>query len=406
MSTALALVPERPQTALIRPVVEPQAVLEIHHAIAKLVAETLKEGVDYGIIPGTKKPSLYKSGAERLCVGFGLVDRYEIIEKEVDHNFESAWEKRDKRGEVYASGTAKGLYRYVVKCYLYRREDDVLVAEGVGSCSSLESKYCDRPRDCENTILKMAKKRAKIDATLTGLGLSDRFTQDVEDMEHPIEDEEGRPAQRPRGQEVRKAERPSREKVFPFKGPFQGKPIGEMPLDAIRGYVDWIRKKQTEKNDETFCADLLAALTEVAAEKKAEAERNQTTLDLDAEEAAIEADLKAHITPKPAASPASSSAPATGREEKIARLRELLRHPVCAGIAAAVERDLDQQQLSDHQLEEQIRVAESMIAAAGKKGAEAKRRQKQPVTLGATLPGEEVEEWFPETQKPRTGIPD
>src|SRR5690606_10620038 len=60
----------------------------------------------------------------------------------------------------------------------------VVIGEGVGSCSTMESKYIDRPRDCENTALKMAKKRAYVDATLTTFGLSDQFTQDVEDMEH------------------------------------------------------------------------------------------------------------------------------------------------------------------------------------------------------------------------------
>lgn len=53
---------------------------------------------------------------------------------------------------------------------------------GIGSCSSMESKYLRTPRDFDNTILKMAKKRALVDATLSTLGMSDRFTQDVEDM--------------------------------------------------------------------------------------------------------------------------------------------------------------------------------------------------------------------------------
>src|SRR4051812_24546859 len=102
-ASALAIVPnERPHTALIHPVMDAKGVMLVHDAIAELVQKTLKDGVDYGLIPHTKKPSLYKSGAERLCVGFGLVDLYEIIEKEVDHNFVNEWEKRDRdSGEVY-----------------------------------------------------------------------------------------------------------------------------------------------------------------------------------------------------------------------------------------------------------------------------------------------------------------
>jgi hypothetical protein len=38
------------------------------------------------------------------------------------------------------------------------------------------------PDDLSNTILKMAKKRAQIDMTLTALGVSDLFTQDIEDL--------------------------------------------------------------------------------------------------------------------------------------------------------------------------------------------------------------------------------
>ena len=78
-------------------------------------------------------------------------------------------------------GISLGLYRYVITCKLYR--GDQQVGEGVGSCSSMETKYIRAPRDSENTILKIAKKRAFVDAVLTTLGLSDRFTQDVEDIQ-------------------------------------------------------------------------------------------------------------------------------------------------------------------------------------------------------------------------------
>src|SRR5690606_11474960 len=75
--------------------------------------------------------------------------------------------------------TSLGLYRYVYKCRIVRNGQTI--AEGVGTCSTLESKYIDRPRDCENTVCKMAQKRAFVAATLHAFGLSDRFTQDIED---------------------------------------------------------------------------------------------------------------------------------------------------------------------------------------------------------------------------------
>jgi hypothetical protein len=56
-------------------------------------------------------------------------------------------------------------------------------AQGVGCCSTMESKYKSRiPVDMYNTILKMAKKRSQADAVLTATGASDIFTQDIEDM--------------------------------------------------------------------------------------------------------------------------------------------------------------------------------------------------------------------------------
>jgi ribosomal protein L12E/L44/L45/RPP1/RPP2 len=40
----------------------------------------------------------------------------------------------------------------------------------------------DNPADVYNTVLKMAKKRAQVDATLTATGTSDLLTQDIEEM--------------------------------------------------------------------------------------------------------------------------------------------------------------------------------------------------------------------------------
>ena len=47
------------------------------------------------------------------------------------------------------------------------------------------------PEDADNTILKMAKKRALIDAVLTVTAASDIFAQDVEDLPDPSMAEDG-----------------------------------------------------------------------------------------------------------------------------------------------------------------------------------------------------------------------
>jgi hypothetical protein len=117
---------------------------------------------------------------------------FTLYTEDIDHDRIVHWRKRQKvwnnahrddhtfRWEV-EEGQSIGVYRYVVRCQLIRRSDGMIVGEGYGSCSTMESKYVDRPRDSENTALKIAKKRAMVDATLTGFALSDRFTQDVEE---------------------------------------------------------------------------------------------------------------------------------------------------------------------------------------------------------------------------------
>jgi peroxiredoxin family protein len=96
------------------------------------------------------------------------------------------------------------------------------VGAGVGECSSQEDKYawraalCDdeyddtpenrrrvkyskyqgkvekkkqvrtNPADVANTILKMAKKRAQVDAVITCTAASDIFTQDIEDLPEEV----------------------------------------------------------------------------------------------------------------------------------------------------------------------------------------------------------------------------
>jgi hypothetical protein len=175
----------------------------------------MKEGKDYGVIPGTgNKPTLLKPGAEKLCSLFGMVPEFETLSEIAD--FE------------------KGLFFYRVKCTLYRNGE--AVASGIGSCNSKEKKYRYRyvyenkateeekaravavetkngkygpykvykientePFELVNTIDKMAQKRALVAATLIGANASEFFTQDVEDMGFidgdftEVEDEQSQP---------------------------------------------------------------------------------------------------------------------------------------------------------------------------------------------------------------------
>lgn len=186
---------------IIRPLVKPAELVQAQGETAQLIQQALTEKVDYGLVPGSKNPSLFKAGGERLLVAFGCHPEYEVVEKEVDHDRQSEWRKRkwnDKRRGYYDEtiGTSYGLYRYVINCKIVQNQSGRVIGAHIGSCSTMESKYIDRPRDCENTVLKMAQKRAMVGAVLNTFGLSDRFTNDMEDV-HDNAEENGEVAQNP-----------------------------------------------------------------------------------------------------------------------------------------------------------------------------------------------------------------
>ncbi len=134
-----------------------------------LIRSQLAEGQDYGVIPGCgKKPTLLKPGAEKITMLLGLRSRYEIVRQE--ENFE------------------QGFFFYLVRASLISAMGET-VAEGLGSCNTMESRFRKRdgswqdPYSGANVALKMARKRALVDAALTVGSLSNLFTQDIEDMD-------------------------------------------------------------------------------------------------------------------------------------------------------------------------------------------------------------------------------
>jgi hypothetical protein len=196
------------------------------------------EGEHYGKIPGCgDKPTLYKAGGEVLATTFGLAPTFDI-----------------RRSDM-----ANGHREYEITCTLTHIATGAIVGAGVGCCSTMESKYrwrngdrkcpnCGKPAiikgkaeygggwvcfarkggcgskwqdgskeiegqetgrienpdiaDVYNTILKMAKKRAQVDCTLTAVGASDILTQDLEDLgvssqQYPAPPPVERPQSRP-----------------------------------------------------------------------------------------------------------------------------------------------------------------------------------------------------------------
>lgn len=210
-----------------------QAAKEQQTILGMFVRDVMTEDVDYGTIPGTDKivngqkvpnRTLLKPGAEKLVALFKCSPKFHIRRRE---------------------DPSIGLYAYEFRCEIYS-SSGALVAEGFGSASSMESKhrwrtaqrtcpkcqaaaiqvskfadknggefgigsyYCfakvggcgakfkvgdqaiegqklgrtENPdmADVANSVLKMAKKRAMVDAALALSRCSDLFGQDLEDF--------------------------------------------------------------------------------------------------------------------------------------------------------------------------------------------------------------------------------
>ncbi len=134
---------------------------ENRQALMEWVRGALVDGVDYGSIPtrrGPSKPSLWKPGAEKICGMLGVTVHFPTL-----HDYEQA----------ALSGVK--LHHIIIRCEIHDGSGRV-VADGVGA-RALQQDYGD-----VNKALKMAEKSAHIDATLRMAGLSEVFTQDLEDM--------------------------------------------------------------------------------------------------------------------------------------------------------------------------------------------------------------------------------
>lgn len=225
-----------------------------------VVQKTLKQGHDFGEVPGTSKPTLLKPGGEKICMLFGLNPEYEFLQTTEDYD--------------------KEFFSYNIRCTLFRNGQPV--AQGVGSCNSKEKKYryinvdtipdnymgssesftdkygrtkykINNPDICSlvNTILKMAKKRAFIDAVLQVASLSEVFTQDLEDMGDLIQQENENSIM-------------TLEQATSIKlnfGKYKGLTLGELVKQDPQ-YCDWLYSKN-EKTDPVIKKALGIITTEI-----------------------------------------------------------------------------------------------------------------------------------------------
>lgn len=129
--------------------------LEQRDEFIQKVSSKMVEGKDYHVIQGKK--SLAKGGAEKIASIFNW--RAEFI--------------KDTETLDMLNGSAKGTLAYL--CKLTTLEGS-FVGEGRGARSLTQD------NGDPNKAIKMTQKSAYIDAVIRASGLSDIFTQDLEDM--------------------------------------------------------------------------------------------------------------------------------------------------------------------------------------------------------------------------------
>lgn len=199
--------------------------------VQEVMGAVMQDGQHYGKIPGCgEKPALLKPGAEKLCMTFRLAAmpdiqmtdlggghrEYRVLTKLVHIPTGDTWGVG-----VGVCSTMESKYRYradksadtmtdtvVPKAYWDAKRGEKptglndILARAVGEPGRYGTKKNDdgvwiitkrgdatggkieNPdiADLYNTVLKMAKKRSLVDATLTAIAASDCFTQDIEEL--------------------------------------------------------------------------------------------------------------------------------------------------------------------------------------------------------------------------------
>lgn len=256
---------EHPEAGLIQQSeLTPEDIVARINKIQTVMKEVMKKDHHYGVIEGCgDKPVLLKPGAEKLCLLFRLAPTYEV-------------EARDLEG---------GHRDFMVTCELHHIPTGSFMGAGLGSCSTMESKYRfrsqrtgrlvpqeywkhrdqallggpqfttrkakgkwevieriehDNPADYYNTCLKQAKKRAHTDATLTATGASDIFAPGPEE-----EPEELEPQETPKSAEappkIGGLEEKDREIGVKLTAKMRGEGLDD---DECRELYEWAREKK------------------------------------------------------------------------------------------------------------------------------------------------------------------
>ena len=229
-----------------------QALDTMRSRVARMQKALMVLDVDYGTIPGTPKPTLLKPGAEKLCQAYGLAADFAPLRitgdgvsapalsyqtrcdlhlgsldgqvVAVGYGSANSWERKHRyrnaeltcpecgntTGTVKRSKREPGWYCWqkIGGCGATFRPDDARVRDQVvGQVENPD------PWDLDTTLLKMAEKRAFVDATLRATAASGLFTQDVEDHSPRDVEPDAGADQRPIGTHDTPPDRPELERL-------------------------------------------------------------------------------------------------------------------------------------------------------------------------------------------------
>jgi len=178
LATVQTITPMQITKANLNEMAEQRAIFKV------FVADQLKQNIDYGVLPGTDKPSLWKPGAEKIANIFQLGSR--IID-------------RDRKAEIENNFA---MFSYTIEVFHIPTGKAVAQCEGI--CNSQEKKYKERAvyewdeklrrkvnkgvsptpvGDILNTLAKMAQKRAYVGAVIIATKASDFFDHDLSEDE-------------------------------------------------------------------------------------------------------------------------------------------------------------------------------------------------------------------------------
>jgi hypothetical protein len=191
-----------------RIVMAPEEAKALAEQLQQCMRAILKEGVDYGPIPGgdPDKKNLHKPGAEKLLQWFGFGSESHLAEIERDDpDYPSGIADKARRiGVTYRTevtktvpgggkvvvATCEGYAGYDEDRYYTSAEDAVAKAEAKERFWAQKDKRSPNPAKWQNaaeyrapwnTLIKMSQKRSYVGAAIDATGAAGLFTQDMED---------------------------------------------------------------------------------------------------------------------------------------------------------------------------------------------------------------------------------